>query len=342
LTKKKKVLQISLGLGVTFACFWFAIPGSGVNEKWEGAKSTVSVLGDADYWWLVPLMGLLALFFLTKAYRWAILLSPIHRFNSRQVFPATMIGFMGNNILPIHLGDVVRMYVLSKNYALSKTAVFSTIVLERVLDGVAAAILFTFVAWSLKLSSAIKLGGTIGAAAVIFLLIFLVYYVHRTEKIVRLWEKWLRFLPKRLNHKLDRMIRKGAHGLETLKYPPLVLYLLFISIIHWAILGLYAYVVFQAFSLDLPFAAALLLLCVTMVGVMLPAAPGYWGVIQAVFTFTLTPLGVPQGAALAASIYYLASQAIPTTLTGLIFMGHMGFRLGELKSQAEEEATDAS
>ena len=335
MTKKKKLLHIFLGLGVTIACFWFAVPGSGLEQKWQGVKQTAAILRTAEYWWLIPLLGLLALFFLTKAYRWAILLAPIRRFNTSAVLPATMIGFMSNNILPAHLGEFVRMYVLSRTYTLSKTSVLSTIVLERELDAIAITIIFTAIAWFLKLTAIYKLGGVIGASVVVFVLLCLMYYVHRTDTVLRLWERWFRFLPDRLHARLGRMIHTGSLGLEVLRNPVLVFYVIAVSIVHWSLLALYMYLVFLAFSIHLPFAAAFLLLCVAMVGVLLPAAPGYWGVIQAVFTFTLTPMGVAQPSALAASVYYLASQYAPTTLTGLIYMGRMGFRLDELKAHAD-------
>ena len=45
-----------------------------------------------------------------------------------------MIGFMGNNLLPAHLGELARIFVLGREFNLSKTAVFSSVVLERVFD----------------------------------------------------------------------------------------------------------------------------------------------------------------------------------------------------------------
>ena len=42
---------------------------------------------------------------------------------------------MGNNILPAHLGEVVRAIVLGRTEGVSKSATLATVVLERVYDG---------------------------------------------------------------------------------------------------------------------------------------------------------------------------------------------------------------
>ena len=95
--KRRPYLHLIIGIGVTLICLWLAVPGSGIDGKYQGIKSAGEALRGADYWWLIPLMGILALFFLSKAYRWALLLHSLRRFRTHQVFPAMMIGFMGNN-----------------------------------------------------------------------------------------------------------------------------------------------------------------------------------------------------------------------------------------------------
>ncbi|MGD2127120.1 MAG: lysylphosphatidylglycerol synthase transmembrane domain-containing protein [Desulfobacteraceae bacterium] len=335
LEQKRKYVELILGIGVTIFCLWLAVPGSDLTSKWEGLKATATALESAEYEWLFPLMALLTLFYVTKAYRWATLLHPIHNFRTNQVIPATMIGFMGNNILPAHLGELLRMYVLSRTHMLSKTSVLASIILERVLDAIAITILFTITSLTLELPKMYELGGLIGATGVVLTLVCLILYAYRTEMVLRFWDRRFRFLPEKFHHKVARMITAGSHGMDILRSPGRIVSTVLFSIFHWSLLAFYIYIVFWAFSINLPFSGALLVLCGTMVAVMIPSAPGFWGVVQAVFTVALTPLGVPQELALAASVYYLASQYVPTTVTGLIFLGFTGFRLGELKSHAE-------
>jgi len=53
-----------------------------------------------------------------------------------------MIGFMGNNVLPVRLGELARVLVLGREFNLSKTAVLSSVVLERVFDTATILIFF--------------------------------------------------------------------------------------------------------------------------------------------------------------------------------------------------------
>ena len=107
-------------------------------------KDVKDSFAQANYATLPVLLALLFLYFWLKAIRWQLLLHPLHEFRTKQVFGPLMIGFMGNNVLPAHLGELFRVYVLARKYRLSKTAVFSTVVLERILD-LAAILGFLFV-----------------------------------------------------------------------------------------------------------------------------------------------------------------------------------------------------
>src|SRR5204862_5789578 len=51
-----------------------------------------------------------------------------------RLYSATMIGFMANNLLPLRLGEFVRARALGRRENLSKTTVFATVVVERVVD----------------------------------------------------------------------------------------------------------------------------------------------------------------------------------------------------------------
>jgi hypothetical protein len=337
LTNKKKYLHITIGLSVTAICLWLAVPGSGLAAKQQGLKATALAFQQAHYWWLVPLMALLAIFFWLKAYRWRLLLTPIRRFSTYEVVPATMIGFMGNNLLPAHLGELMRMYVLGRTYKVSRTAVLSSIVLERVLDVIAIMFFFIIAIFSANLSSELKLGGLLVAVGGVSAIGCLVVFVFWTEAILRVSEKIFRFLPEKIHHRLSRMIEASAQGLQTLRHFGRFSYAIFLSIVHWGILGIFTYLSFVALSIEVPVSAAFLVLAATMVGVIIPAAPGYWGTIQACFVLGLKPFGVPQEAALASSIYYHVSQYVPITLVGLIYMVRLRLNLGELRSGAESK-----
>ena len=55
-----------------------------------------------------------------------------------------MIGYMGNNLLPLRAGEVLRVYVVTRRGQRFWTTV-TTLVVERALDGLAVGIVLAFV-----------------------------------------------------------------------------------------------------------------------------------------------------------------------------------------------------
>lgn len=91
-------------------------------------------LATADYRWLIPacLITIFALWL--RAFRWGVLLAPLRKIPSGQLFSATSIGFMCNNLLPMRLGEFVRAYVLGRSAGVHASAALATIVVERLFD----------------------------------------------------------------------------------------------------------------------------------------------------------------------------------------------------------------
>ena len=79
---------------------------------------------------------------------------------------------------------------------------------------------------------------------------------------------------------------------------------------------------------------------VIVFAILMPAPPGYFGVIQACFTLVLVPR-FAQEDAVACSVFYQASQYFPVTLTGFFFMNRLGLSLTSLKSTADANSEEA-
>jgi hypothetical protein len=91
---------------------------------WESFKSV-------EYVYTLPLMAINLLAIWVRAKRWDYLLSPIKRVPMKELYNATAIGFMANNIFPARVGEFVRAIILGHRARISKTASFATIVVER-------------------------------------------------------------------------------------------------------------------------------------------------------------------------------------------------------------------
>src|SRR6266508_4395301 len=101
-------------------------------------------LADTHWGYLAASVVLNLLSLWLRAWRWYYLFPPGAQ--PSHLFNALMIGYMGNNLLPLRAGEIVRVYVVSRRGQRFWTAL-ATIVVERALDGLAvglvvAALLF--------------------------------------------------------------------------------------------------------------------------------------------------------------------------------------------------------
>jgi hypothetical protein len=68
--------------------------------------------------------------------------------------------------------------------------------------------------------------------------------------------------------------------------------------------------------------------------ILLPAPPGYVGIIQGCFTAVLALYDVDPSLTVAASVYYHLWQYVPVTLVGLYCLQRTGLRLSDVTQTA--------
>lgn len=256
-----------------------------------------------------------------RAYRWRYLFPPGAPVG--HLFRALLVGYMGNNVLPLRAGEIVRVYVASRHGPRFWT-VFATVVVERVLDGLAMGLMVgglllmvelpVELRWPIILFLGVDLLGMVLLAA-----IAVVPDVCRTL-IGTLFHR-VGWVEHRLLRILDTMI-EGVRGLRAARHvAPIVLS----SVGLWLVLALSIWTGLHAAHLDLPVAAAFTVLTFLGLGVSLPSSPGFVGVIQAATVLALALFGVPRTDALSFSLLLHVSQFVPVTAAGLacLFMEHV-------------------
>jgi uncharacterized protein (TIRG00374 family) len=332
-------LQLAVGIVVTIACFAAALWGFGREDYAEIASS----FRRADYLTLPAFLFLLAVFFWLKAVRWALLLEPVRPENpitARQSTASLMIGFMGNNVLPAHLGDLVRVVVLARQYKLSKTAVFSTVVLERVFD---VAAILGILGWGLaaapqappvarQTSYVLAAMLAVGVAGIVVYALYTAWFVRTTEWFLDRTP----LVPAKLKRKAAEMLESGALGMAALRNGRLAFWITVTSIVQWALNVVMVQLSFFAFDIDQPASVAAIVMGVVAFGVTLPSTPGFFGVIQIAFRYSLAPFDVQATDAVASSVYYQMVSWIAVTAVGFYYLHRTGMKLTQLEQVAEE------
>ena len=278
-------------------------------------------LAGADYRFVAPFLVTLTLFFWTKAWRWALILEPLGRYSIRQVTPAMMIGFAANNVLPAHLGEIVRSVWFARRYRQRVSAVLVSQVLERILDVVAILLLYLLaVPWIESPPQAIRfsvwlVGATAAAmAAVIYAMLAW------PRRVLGLWRVLGGKLAASIQSRGEVFLTDVLRALSSVRSPGRLLLLVVNSVVQWSLMGVCAWMSMAAMGVIVGPAVTIIVLTATVVAVTLPNAPGYVGALQAAFVFALQPFGVPSEIAFAASVFYLVANWVPITCIGGLLM----------------------
>jgi uncharacterized membrane protein YbhN (UPF0104 family) len=183
---------------------------------------------------------------------------------------------------------------------------------------------------------------------VLFLVATAVYIVW-TDAFLRLLRRLTFFVPRlaqlpglgildRGREGVLRRLEIGVEGLHALKQPGLCFGVVTTSIAQWGCMGLSAYCAMLAVGIQVQLSGAFVVLAATTFFVTLPAAPGFLGSIQAAFNLALVPYGVSGAAAFAASAFFHVPTYLIVTLPGLWLLKRTGYRLRQIRDEAEAGA----
>jgi len=333
-----KKWQFWLGVLISIVFLWLALRGLHLEKFWGTVQS-------ANYWWLIPGVGVYFVAVWIRAWRWHYLLGPIKKIPTRIMFPITTIGYMGNNIYPARAGEVLRAVILKRKEGVPVSASLATIIVERIFDGVVMlAFVFVNLPELAKLTGSSGFVGNIQQVAVIgtgvflgALLIFLLaaMFPQVTAKIgIQGIE---RFMPQRLRGKTIDIMHKFLDGLASLRSPFNVLMVFFTSVIIWLLeTGKYWFVM-HAFNFRVSFFALMLLNGIANLATTIPSAPGYIGTWEAVTKAVLVAYNVPPEVALGYAVVLHVALWLPITLLGAYYMAREGLKWSDdLRSETRE------
>lgn len=330
-----------------------------------------------NYWLLVASLLPLLLFLLLRACRWRLLFYPQQGLHIRNLLAVINIGYLVSNIFPARLGDVVRAYLIGDTEQVSRTAAFSTILAERVLDALSAVGGFFIALLVASLAEPpiaslpgwmVRSGLIVGVAALVAVLAFIFLVRQREwtlrlldrllcalhwpghETMARFWQRLarrtrLRFLarlPWADRTDLERMASSLIDGLSGIATARLGLPLLLWSIAIWTAISAYYWFVLLAFEPDQPFVAALAMTSVTALGMTVPSSPGYIGVFEILGRETMVLFGMEPESALSYALVAHAMVYVVYTLLGLVSMAHQNLSYAEIQKRISSEASTPS
>jgi hypothetical protein len=333
-----KKWQIWLGLLISAVFIFFAFRGLDFLEILISIRS-------ANTMWLLPAIPLYFFGLWFRAYRWKILLSPISDYKTHQLFSIVAIGYMGNNIYPARLGELVRSAILKKDANIPVSASLATIIIERIFDGI---VMLGFIILNIsvisRMAHSIDIKQTVDSVAAwgsgIFLFAFLIFIIaaffpNASAGIIN--KISLKILPTKYSRSINTFVEKFFSGIQSLSSPFQTITILMVTIGIWLIETIFYWIIMQAFPFDISFGTLMLLSGFLNLFTIIPSSPGYIGTFDAPGIALLTALGIGSQNAAGYTLLLHAALWLPVTVLGAIFFLQKGISWNEAINQAKED-----
>jgi hypothetical protein len=326
----KRLLQAVVGLAVSGLALWLTLRGKDLRAIWAAAQQ-------ADYRYLWPYLAVLIGIHLVRTVRWGILLEPVAKIPFARLNAASAVGIMALVLLPFRLGEFARPYLVAERPRLRVSAALSSVVVERVADGIFMGLLLVLTLLAVPEGTpglpVIRAAGVIVSLAFLGLLAFLVVAYRNRALAVRFTTRLLAPLSPRLAGRVSGMMDAFIHGLRLVPSRSKVALFFGLTALYWFLSGWGMLLLAQGFDLGIGLLETFTVLGVLVVGVMIPAGPGMVGTFQGAVVVGLS-LFLPREAASTRGLAYAnvlwAVQVGVQVAIGMIFVFSSHVRIASL------------
>lgn len=231
-----------------------------------------------------------------------------------RAFRAQSVTFVGNNVLPLRLGEALRVGFLARTGSIPALACVGLAAIERVLDSI---FLVLFIVAALLLfpeqvptTSALYLFSGLALAAFASLHLA-ARHPQRLADLVRRVTLPLGTTTSALLAEHALHFSRGIAGLASL---PVLASITLLTAGYWVTSALSVSIWLEACSIDVPWHAAIVVLVFVSLATVIPSAPGFVGTYHYFAVLALALFGVEAEAATSFAIVGHATAIVPFTL----------------------------
>jgi uncharacterized protein (TIRG00374 family) len=335
----KNTLNKKLWIGIGISLFFLFL----LFRKIDIAAFT-SAFRDMEYRYLWLAVGATFVSYFLRAVRWRFLLLPIKKASMGNLFSATIIGYMANNLLPARLGEFVRAYLLGTREGIGTSAVFATLVLDRLFDGFTVLLILLVTFFTVRLppgmegvQSALVMGGYVTLSLYIAVIVFLLFLKRQTSRTVAFTGWLLRPFPDRVAEKVIPLMGSFIQGLRLSSRPGELLALLLSSLLIWAFAVWPVDLLLRSFGIVLPVTASMFIMVFLVFAVMVPASPGYVGTYHAACVYGLMAFNIQKEKALSVALVIHGVSFFPVILAGFYCLWRENISLADVSRRSSRQ-----
>lgn len=320
---RKAAMSLAVAAPLAALLLWLTLRNMDLGEVWAKLRS-------ARPGWFAFAVAAQALALALRAARWRVLLNAEGSLKFGTVFSALSAGYLGNNVLPARMGELIRTAAVAWAGSLSLGYVLATALTERLVD---AAALVGVASTALAVSADIpdwldRAARTLAVASAVGIGVIAVL-PHLERRLGRI----LGALP--FGPRLRTLAGHFLLGLRALHQAGRAVQFLALTAAIWPLDGLMAVSIGESLGARLGFGRAMILIAAMGLSSAVPSTPGYVGVYQFAAVTVLAPLRVDREDALAVVLLVQAVIYLVMIAAGLAGLA----ALRRMRPQAGPEAS---
>ena len=280
-------------------------------------------IANVRWLWLVVAWATLPLSAFLKTLRWECLLGPSPRpRNLRRLLAIFAVGQMVNAAVPARLGEVSRAYLLNRVTDQPFASVLGSIVLEKLVDGLALLALVALLALQVALPA------WFGTAVVSFLIVIvlllalvLLIFLQRARLI-----HWATRLPRGIG----AFVQTGVEGLGVLRQRGTLVSATGHTLFVWLVGMSTNYLVFLALDIEPSLLGSMFLVVAYYLAVLIPGVPAQIGLFHYVTILVLGVFGLERELSMSYAIVLHGLIYGTIFLLGIVSLSWLSLDLGSL------------
>jgi len=323
--KYSKVWKAALGYAIAILCLVWVFHDVRIGEL-------MSSITTINWWWVAGAVVFDILSYVCQGMRWSLLLHPVSRTSTYRATEAIYAGLFVNEVLPMRLGEILRIYLVSRWAQVRFAAVVPSILVERFFDAIWLALAFGITVLIVPLPKyLVDAEGMLGIAALAATILFihLVFYKQsggapRPGSPRHYWRpvRWISSL-------LDKM----AGGVRDIGRSRFFYSSFGISLL--LLLGqiLSYWFVMLAYGLEFSFWKGAAVFLIVHIGTVIPSAPSNVGTYQFFTVVGLALFGINKTLATSFSVVVFLILTIPLWIIGLLVFMRLGLSLKKIQAE---------
>lgn len=326
-------IDIKMWLGIAVSVFFMVLLFKDIDFK-----QLWSVLAGVDYRYILLAVVCNFISLYLRAIRWHYLLISEKRIPLSSLYPATIIGYMANNLLPARLGEFVRAYTLAEREGLKTPTVFASLVIDRLFDGFTVMLILLFTLFTLKLpqgltkaESVLKTGGVVTFVLYAGVIVFLLLLKHQTVRTLAWTGIVLKPFPQKLSDRIIPLLGSFISGIKMSSKGGHIAAVLVSSVAVWVFCVVPIDLVLQGFGIQLPITASMFIIVLLVFAVMVPASPGYIGTYHSACFMGLSAFGITKSTALSIALVIHGIGFFPVIIAGVYYLWKNKLSLNDLQ-----------